>query len=129
MDNLICGSHSINYLKKKHFQTNNIAYLLFSDIVNFLSLDSPYSMQYHSETKQFWAHGYKIFKGKCLHFIGGDKTSSRTSEQHNDNNMINYVVPDRMILQKQIDSVNINCEIQVLSKKCRKCLHNGKCCK
>ena len=44
--------------------------------------------------------------------MGGDKTSSRTSDQHNDNNMINFVVPDWIILQKQIDLVNINCENQ-----------------
>ena len=88
-------------LAKNNFPTNNIAYLLFSDIVNFFSLDSPYSIQYHSETKQFWSLGYKIFKGKFLRFMGGDKISSRTSDQHNDNNMINFMVPDRMILQNR----------------------------
>ena len=86
-------------LAKNNFPTNNIEYLLFSDIVNFFSLDSPYSIQYHSEAKQFWSLGYKIFRERS--FMGGDQISSRTSDQHNDNNMINFMVPDQMILQNR----------------------------
>ena len=60
-------------LAHQNFPTNNIAYLLFLDIVDFFSSDTAFSMRYNDQTKQFWTLGYKLFKGKFIRFMGVKK--------------------------------------------------------
>ena len=64
-------------------------------------------MRYSKETTPFWSLGYKLFKGKFLRFMGGQKSSISDNEC---SKLINFVIPDCKRLQKDIDSVDIDCE-------------------
>ena len=55
----------------------NIAYLLFKEVLDYYNASDARSMRYSDETKLFWTLGYKIFKGKWLRFMkGGSKTQT-----------------------------------------------------
>lgn len=52
---------------------DNIALLLFLDVVKFYSARKTAGMRYASQTKTFWQTAYKLFGGKLLRFMGGPK--------------------------------------------------------
>ena len=58
---------------KGGFPFHNIAYQLFMDVVQFLSLDNTCAMRYSDTVKRFWATGYRLFHGKFLRFLSGVK--------------------------------------------------------
>jgi hypothetical protein len=43
------------------FPLNNIAFLLFLDVVRFYSCESTSQMRYHHNIKDFWYAGYRLF--------------------------------------------------------------------
>ena len=56
---------------------DNIAYQLFLDVIKFHANNNIHSMGYMTEVKEFWALGYKLFRGKFIRFMGGYKASGR----------------------------------------------------
>ena len=90
---------------QKHENPDNIAYMLFLDVEEFYSGSSGFSMRYQNDTKEFWSLGYKMFKDNFLRFMGGEKNSFERNEEA----LVNFVVPDRKLLQKEIESINIHC--------------------
>ena len=60
-------------IKDGEFPFENISYLLFLDVVQFLSLPNTSLMRYSETVKRFWTTGFKLFHGKFVHFLSGRK--------------------------------------------------------
>lgn len=68
------ASHRLVSVKK--FPLNNIAYLLFLDVVRWFALEhSTSQMRYSDEVKLFWRKGLRLFHGRFLRFMSGPKNS------------------------------------------------------
>lgn len=64
-----------------------------------------FSMRYCDETREFWALWYKMFlRVSFLCVMGGDKGHALDEDV-----LVNFAVPDRKILQKEVSSINIDC--------------------
>ena len=56
------------------FPMDNIAFLLFLDVVKWHNSESTTLMRYEcSAINKFWRIGYKMFHGKWLRFMSGPK--------------------------------------------------------
>ena len=56
------------------FPMDNIAFLLFLDVVKWHNSESTTLMRYECPTvNKFWPIGYKMFHGKWLRFMSGPK--------------------------------------------------------
>ena len=88
------------YLKFQHLLAeiklplDNIAFLLFQDIIEWYSLEQTGCMRYSPEVKQFWRIGYKLFKGRFLRFMSGMKNQGQEGPLKPSESAINFVVPD-----------------------------------
>lgn len=60
-------------IAEEKFPFDNLSFLLFMDVVRFLSLGNSSGMRYDDKIKQFWKIGYRLFHGKWLKFMGGPK--------------------------------------------------------
>ena len=66
-------------LSEDKFPLDNIAFLLFLDVVRWLSLEETATrMRYSDEVKCFWRTGLRLFHGRFLRFMGGPKTRDRS---------------------------------------------------
>ncbi|XP_071137033.1 uncharacterized protein [Mytilus edulis] len=85
---------------------NNIAFLLFSDVVEWFSKSNTHAMRYSQDVKQFWKVGHELFKGKFLRFMAGWKNQGQEAKGHTkpDESVINFAVPDR----KYLDSTELS---------------------
>ena len=96
-------------LNDKKFPVSNIAFLLFLDVVRWLSLDrSTTFMRYSSDVKLFWQTGLRLFHGRFLKYMSGPKNqgqiiNSETSQGNYDpqESKLNFAVPDRRVLQDE----------------------------
>jgi hypothetical protein len=86
---------------------DNIAFLLFNDVVHWYTLDSTSQMRYNDVVKRFWRTGHKLFKGKFLRFMSGMKSTGSLNEGVSERGMydpqqseINFTVPSRSVLEK-----------------------------
>ena len=99
---------------KNAFPLENIAFLLFVDIIRFYSLENASQMRYNKDTYLFWIYGYLLLKGRFLRFMGGakfkgallDGSSSKGSFSPNDSK-INFVVPCEKSLRNEADSLGM----------------------
>ena len=87
------------------FPMNNIAYLLFMDVVDWFSSDSTTKMRYSEDTKKFWRVGLKLFRGKFLRFMSGMKNKGQLPGETACSGVykpleskVNFAVPNRSIL-------------------------------
>ena len=98
-------------LIKGIFPTNNLAYRLFLDVLNFYNTRNIHATRYDEKTKRFWMLGFRLFRGKFIRFMGGLKSTNsdqtKTSPLDSD---INFLVPDVRTLQRDTDSTDISCE-------------------
>jgi hypothetical protein len=69
------------------FPKNNISIQLFLDVVRWHG--NKTKMTYSNDVKKFWTVGYKLFKGKFLHFMKGDMKGDVKENQSD----INFAVP------------------------------------
>lgn len=99
--------HWIQFMRmtgQNHFPSDNIAYLLFLDVVEWYAAPSIRSMRYSDEVKLFWRLGQKLFHGRFLRFMSGFKVTDTTEETADHpypntvNSNINFAVPDRKML-------------------------------
>ena len=87
------------------FPMNNIAYLLFMDVIEWFASDSTTNMRYSEDTKKFWRVGLKLFRGKFLRFMSGMKNKGQlTGETYSSgvykpsDSQVNFAVPNRSVL-------------------------------
>ena len=65
---------NFHFLLASHkFPLNNIAFLLYLDVVKWFDCDNSVTMQYNPDITKFWGIGYKLFHLKWLRCIGGPK--------------------------------------------------------
>ena len=96
-------------LSENKFPLDNIAFLLFIDVVRWFSLDdSATCMRYSDEVKTFWRTGLRLFHGRFLRFMGGPKHKGQivleeASPGYFDPQKakINFIVPDRRVLKDE----------------------------
>lgn len=112
----------------KNFPLDNIAFLLFLDIVDRYDILTTSEMRYiRPETKQFWEVGYRLFKGKFLRFMAGPKNTGNVTEGleklgscQASKSKMNFAVPSLTTLGKQklvpIEPGILNETIESLSK-------------
>ena len=94
-----------NFLLASHkFPLDNIAFLLFLDVVKLFDCDTSVTMRYDPGVKKFWRIGYKIFHGKWLRFMSGpknkgdiEKSSTNRGMFDPNNAKINFAVPYQRI--------------------------------
>ena len=55
------------------FPMDNIAYMLFLDVVKWYASENTVTMRYDDTVSKFWRVGYKLFYGKFLRYISGPK--------------------------------------------------------
>ena len=61
-------------LAEGRFPLDNIAFLLFLDVVRWYDLEkNTTAMRYNPDVKLFWNTGLKLFKGRFLRFMGGQR--------------------------------------------------------
>ena len=92
----------VNLFKLLHedkFPLNNIAFLLFLDVVRWYSLENTVNMEYSEEAIKFWRVMYRLFHGKALRFMGGLRTEqnegSRGGGYNPGTSSINFAVPSQ----------------------------------
>ena len=59
------------------FPLNNIAFMLWVDVVRWFDCSSTTLMRYSEDTKKFWKLGYRIFGGRFVNFMSGYKNNSQ----------------------------------------------------
>ncbi|VDI80060.1 Hypothetical predicted protein [Mytilus galloprovincialis] len=93
-------------INEKKLPMNNIAFLLFSDVVEWYSKSNTHAMRYSQDVKQFWKVGHELFKGKFLRFMAGWKNQGQEAKGHTkpEESVINFAVPDR----KYLDSTELS---------------------
>ncbi|VDI46739.1 Hypothetical predicted protein [Mytilus galloprovincialis] len=96
------------------FPIHNIAFRLLLDIAKWYSLDNTTQMQYSSESMKFWKVVYRLFHGKALRFLSGEKSigqvidgSSSKGLHDPQKSKINFAVPNINSINN-FQSVNIN---------------------
>ncbi|MEW8542406.1 MAG: YqaJ viral recombinase family protein, partial [Candidatus Thiodiazotropha sp.] len=94
-----------NFLLASHkFPLDNIAFLLFLDVVRWFDCDTSVTMRYEPVVKKFWRIGYKLFHGKWLRFMSGPKNKGEIVKSSTKrglfdprNSKINFAVPYQKI--------------------------------
>ena len=99
----------LNFFKlvaSKEFPMQNIAFLLWTEMVKWYTCKSTTEMRYSDATKKFWKLGYKLFGGRFVCFISGFKNSNQVIMQETsagnyspDKSDINFAVPDMKSLR------------------------------
>jgi hypothetical protein len=86
------------------FPVDNIAFLLFLDVVKWYGMSNTLAMRYDETVCKFWRVGYKLFHGKFLRFMSGPKNKgqpifgqSKKSEFDPSDSKINFAVPYKRI--------------------------------
>ena len=81
---LKCHSHDKNFeafmsrVYERSFPLDNIAFLLFLDVVQWFSLDNTSQMRYSDSVKSFFRIAGVIFGQKLLRFLSGQKNKGQT---------------------------------------------------
>ena len=99
---------------KNEFPLDNIAFLLFIDLIKFYSLESATQMRYNKDTYLFWIFGYLLLKGRFIRFMSGtkfkgtliDRSAIRGSFSPSISK-INFSVPSESALRGEADSLDI----------------------
>lgn len=96
------------------FPIHNIAFRLLLDIAKWYSLDNTTQMQYSSESMKFWKVVYRLFHGKALRFLSGEKSIGQVIDGSSSKGLydpqkskINFAVPNINSINN-FQSVNIN---------------------
>ena len=92
------------------FPMDNIAFLLFLDIIRFYSVESATQMRYSKDTYLFWMYGYLLLKGRFLRFMGGTKFKGTILDGSSDKgsfspekSRINFIVPSENSLRNETE--------------------------
>lgn len=89
-------------IKDRAFPLDNIAFLLFLDVVRWFGTgDGIHNMRYSNEIKLFWKTGLRLFHGRFLRFMGGPKCTGGNADSGSFSSKINFIVPDRKMLEDE----------------------------
>jgi len=98
------------------FPLDNVALLLFSEVVQWFECDSTTQMRYSKDSKTFWKLGYRLFGERFVNFMGGPKSQGeailRVSERGQfspETSRINFAVPNPKVL-RSFDPYHVNGE-------------------
>ena len=90
----------LNLVKNNKFPHDNMAMLLFFDIVRFYGTTCTTQIKYRPQTKAFWKAGRNLSNNKFLFFMGGPKnigqqigSGSSSTFLQSENASINFAVP------------------------------------
>jgi hypothetical protein len=84
-------------VKNDKFPPNQIAYLLFVDVIRLLASNDIRHMRYSDEIKLFWRIGSKLFHGRFLRIMSGQKSIAEFLSDHR--TPFNFAVPSKPVLQ------------------------------
>lgn len=91
----------------KNFPLDNIAFLLWTEVVKWFKCETTTTMRYSSQTKMFWKLGWRIFGGKFVNFMGGFKSHGDTVLKMAErghfspaSSEINFAVPSVKVLRE-----------------------------
>ena len=59
------------------FPLNNLAFLLWTDVVKWFDCSNTSSMRYSEDSKKFWKLGWHLFGGRFVNFMSGFKNESQ----------------------------------------------------
>ena len=98
----------IKLSSEDRFPLDNIAFLLFLDVVNFFSATTTTQMKYeYPETLQFWNVGLKLFHRRFLRFMSGPKNQGQLIQGQTyrgcydpQYSKINFAVPSVNVVRK-----------------------------
>lgn len=98
-------------LADKKIPFENIAFVLFLDVVEFLSCENTVTMRYSGVSKRFWCLGMKLFHSKFINFMSGYKNLGSIIKKevpfpgqcvfHPSAADINFAVPSLQVLAKE----------------------------
>ena len=103
-------------LSQKAFPVDNIAFLLFLDVVRWFSLEGyTNSMRYSDEITLFWRTGLRLFGGRFVRYMGGPITKGQHTckeAMHGryipQDSKVNFRVPDRRVLCDEVKYITGN---------------------
>lgn len=91
---------------------DNIAYLLFLEVVKWYGSQNTVTMRYDETISRFWRVGYKLFHGKFLRFLGGPKhrgalIAGETSEGNfsPQTSKINFAIPSQKVTESLVSAL------------------------
>ncbi|CAG2218815.1 unnamed protein product [Mytilus edulis] len=84
------------------FPIHNIAFRLLLDIAKWYSLDNTTQMQYSSESMKFWKVVYRLFHGKALRFLSGEKSIGQVIDGSSSKGLVQspYLKKDKRRIEK-----------------------------
>ena len=89
-----------------NFPLDNIAYLLWVEVLRWYTMENTSSMRYSEQTKKIWKLGMRMFGGRFIHFMSGHKNTSQVVLGESDkgefspiDSEINFAVPSVDILR------------------------------
>jgi hypothetical protein len=101
-----------NMISNNEFPMDNIAYLLFLDIVKWYGSQNAVTMRYDETVTKFWRVGYKLFHGKFLRFMGGPKNKSHILLGDTMRGVyspqaarVNFVIPNRKMAESSASAL------------------------
>ena len=107
-----------NLVHSGQFDFSNIAFLLFCDVVQFLSLESTTQMRYDiPATRKFWYLSHLLFQGRLQRFMSGYKNMGSVKSGKEEpgyyapsETRINFAVPNdmTMLMPSEIQVPEVN---------------------
>jgi hypothetical protein len=105
----------MSLVNSKKFPLDNIAFLLFLDVVNWFSTDKTSEMRYEFQaTSQFWMIGYALFHSRFLRFMTGEKNhgqvisgTSSTGSLLSADSKVNFIVPNQKKIRQLVEEVDL----------------------
>ena len=67
----------LKQIVSENFPLDNVAFLLWVDVVKWFDCSSTTTMRYSEDTKKFRKTGWRIFGGRFLNFTSGFKNNSQ----------------------------------------------------
>ena len=95
-------------IKSDIFPLENIAFLLWTEVVRWYSHKSTKGMRYSETTKLFWKLGWRMFGRRFVHFMCGFKNQQRSNIDNETQDgcfdpaqsRINFVIPDLKVIRE-----------------------------
>lgn len=130
-------------LHNKSLPLDNIAFLLFMDVVKFYSCNTTRKMKYNPVCKKFWHLGRKLFHGKFINFMSGYKHLGALVEKmalegnhpvesftvdtvlHPSNANINFAVPSVQILRDYSQTTSQDVKPGILAHMLQNLMQNA----
>ena len=98
--------HFCQEVTEKRFPMQNIAFLLWLEVVKWYHQETTSGMRYMDETKKFWKLGWQHFGGRFIRFMSGFKNTTQVVSGENSKGLcrpqssdVNFVIPSLDVLR------------------------------